>query len=99
MTKRSLAKSLYPNRNKGDDEKAPWAKEELTRRQAEHVVDVVFGSIAESLRRGEAVHLPFGTFEVVEQPRRPVRGWFLGRVRVTYQKRNTIKFTLGDVNE
>ena len=33
--------------------------------------------------------LPFGTFEVLDHPRPPLRGWFLDRVRVTYRKKRT----------
>ena len=48
--------------------------------------------MAEALRRGEEVEMPFGRLEVAEHSRKPVRGWFLGRVRVTYRKRKFIRF-------
>jgi nucleoid DNA-binding protein len=57
------------------------------------VVNVIFDEIAEALRDGEKVTLPIGTFEVVEHTRPPLRGWFLGRGRVTYKKRKYVKFT------
>lgn len=68
----------------------------LTIREARAVVSVVFGSISNALEDGETVQLPFGTFEVVEQPRPPKRGWLLGRVRVTYKKQKYIRFTFGE---
>jgi nucleoid DNA-binding protein len=72
------------------------AKTGLTIREARGVVSVVFGSIQGALEDGETVKLPFGTFEVVEQSRRPKRGWLLGRVRVTYKQRKYIRFTFGE---
>jgi hypothetical protein len=56
-------------------------------------VNVVFGSIAAALRKGEKVTLPIGTFEVLDRKRPPLRRWFLGRVRVTYAQRRNVKFT------
>ena len=68
----------------------------LTREQARAVVDEIFRAIKDALRNGEDVSLPVGNFEVCEQPRQPLRRWFLKRVRVTYKQRNMIKFK-GDV--
>jgi nucleoid DNA-binding protein len=65
----------------------------LSRRRAAAVVDVIFDSIAAALKKGEKVTLLIGTFEVVDQPRPPLRRWFLGRVRVTYAQRKVIQFT------
>ena len=48
------------------------------------MVNVIFDSIAAALKKGEKVTLPIGTFEVLDQPRPPMRRWLLGRVRVTY---------------
>ena len=63
----------------------------LTREQARAVVDEIFAAIIDALRNGEDAHLPFGSFSVQEQSRKPIRRWFLGRVRVTYAQRNRIK--------
>lgn len=68
----------------------------LTREQARVIVDEIFVAIKEALRNGEDVSLPVGNFEVCEQPRQPLRRWFLKRVRVTYKQRYKIKFN-GDV--
>jgi nucleoid DNA-binding protein len=57
------------------------------------VIDVVFEAMTEALNRGEMVCLPFGTFEVLDHPRPPQRGWFLKRVRVIYKRRKYIRFT------
>jgi nucleoid DNA-binding protein len=88
-------KAISPNRRGSD--KSVWDPEELSRAQAEEVVNAVFDTIADALRKGETVSLPFGTFEVLEHSRPPLRGWFLNRVRVTYWKRRKfIRFTLGE---
>jgi nucleoid DNA-binding protein len=68
----------------------------LTREQARAVVSEIFMAIKEALRNGEVVSLPVGNFEVCEQPRQPLRRWFLKRVRVTYKQRYKIEFK-GDV--
>ncbi len=93
MRRCELVDSVSPNR-KGHSKSKPWNPDELTRREAEAVVTAVFGSIGNALRNGETVNLPFGTFEVFEHPRPPLRGWLLDRVRVTYKKRKYIRFTL-----
>src|ERR1035437_10803532 len=49
----------------------------LTREQARAIVNEIFGAIKEALRNGEVAHLPFGSFSVQEQSRKPKRGWFL----------------------
>src|ERR1017187_2047698 len=64
----------------------------LTREQARAVVNEIFGAVTEALRNGEDARLPFGSFSVQEQSRKPIRRWFLKRVRVTYKQRNVIKF-------
>src|ERR1035437_6788819 len=64
----------------------------LTREQARVMVDEIFVAIKEALRNGEDARLPFGSFSVQEQSRKPIRRWFLKRVRVTYKQRNVIKF-------
>ena len=84
-------KAISPNRS--GVEKSAWNPKELSRVEAESVVKSVFDEIAEALRRGEKVTLPIGTFEVKEHTRPPLRGWFLGRPRVTYKKRKYIQFT------
>src|ERR1700733_9262120 len=71
----------------------------LTREQARTVVNEIFGAIAEALRNGEVVRLPFGSLGVYEQDRKPKRGWFLNRVRVLYNQRNVIKFLGGEYQE
>ena len=71
----------------------------LTREQARAVVNEIFGAIAEALRNGEVVRLPFGSLEVYEQDRQPTRGWFLNRVRVLYKQRNMIKFLGGEYDQ
>jgi nucleoid DNA-binding protein len=67
----------------------------LTREQARAVVSEIFEAIKDALRNGEVVSLPVGNFEVCEQPRQPLRRWFLKRVRVTYKQRNVIKLKGG----
>jgi Bacterial DNA-binding protein len=62
------------------------AEERADGPQAEEVVNVVFDTITEALRKGETVSLPFGTFEVFDHSRPPLRGWLLNRVRVTLQE-------------
>src|ERR1035437_5447954 len=64
----------------------------LTREQARAVVNEIFEAIKDALRNGEVAHLPFGSFSVQEQTRKPKRGWFLKRVRVIYAQPNVIKF-------
>ena len=64
----------------------------LTREQARVMVDEIFEAIKDALRNGEVAHLLFGSFSVQEQSRKPIRRWFLKRVRVTYAQRNVIKF-------
>ena len=56
-------------------------------------MNVIFGSIAAALKKGEKVTLPIGTFEVLGRKRPPLRRWFLGRARVTYVQRKVIQFT------
>jgi nucleoid DNA-binding protein len=53
----------------------------LTREQARTVVSEIFEAIKDALRNGEDAHLPFGSFRVQEQSRKPIRRWFLKRVR------------------
>jgi nucleoid DNA-binding protein len=48
-----------------------WDTRELSRNEAQEVVNVVFEAIADALNRGETVDLPFGTFEVLEHKRAP----------------------------
>jgi nucleoid DNA-binding protein len=83
--------AISPNRRGSD--KSKWNPDELSRSQAEEVVNVVFETITEALRKGEKVTLPIGTFEVLDHTRPPKRGWFLKRVRVIYKKRRHIEFT------
>jgi nucleoid DNA-binding protein len=94
LTRRDLVRAISPNR-RGID-KSAWNPKELSRSEAEAVVNVVFETITEALNRGETVKLPFGKFEVKKHTRPPVRGWFLKRVRVTYKKRKYIEFTPGE---
>ena len=96
MRKCELIEAILSPDRRGHDKAVPWKKDELTHRQVEAVVTAVFGSIVDALRNGETVQLPFGTFEVIDQPRPPMRRWLLGRVRVTYAKRKTIRFTFGE---
>jgi nucleoid DNA-binding protein len=64
----------------------------LTREQARVIVDEIFEAIKDALRKGEDAHLPFGSFSVQEQSRKPKRRWILKRVRVIYAQPNVIKF-------
>src|ERR1039457_6317519 len=64
----------------------------LTREQARAVVNEIFAAIAEALQNGEDAHLPVGNLGVYERSRKPIRRWFLKRVRVIYKQRYTIKF-------
>jgi nucleoid DNA-binding protein len=91
LTRRDLVSAISPNRRGSD--KSKWNPDELSRSQAEEVVNVVFETITEALRKGEKVTLPIGTFEVLDHTRPPKRGWFLKRVRVIYKKRRHIEFT------
>lgn len=84
-------KAISPSRTGSD--KSKWDPYELSRPKAAKAVNVVFESIATALRKGEKVTLPFGTFEVLEHTRPPMRRWLLKRVRVTYAKRKHIQFT------
>jgi len=83
--------AISPNRTGSD--KSKWKPNELRRTEAEGVVNVVFETITEALRKGEKVTLPIGTFEVLDHTRPPKRGWFLKRVRVIYKQRRYIQFT------
>jgi nucleoid DNA-binding protein len=69
----------------------------LTREHARVVVSEIFAAIAEALQNGEDAHLPFGSFSVQEQSRKPLRRWFLKRVRVTYKQRYVIELKGGGV--
>lgn len=91
MTRRDLVSAISPNRTGSD--KSKWKPNELRRTEAEGVVNVVFETITEALRKGEKVTLPIGTFEVLDHTRPPKRGWFLKRVRVIYKQRRYIQFT------
>ena len=75
MTRRDLVKAISPNRRGVD--KSAWNPKELSRGEAESVVKAVFEEITEALNRVETVKLPFGTFEVKQHNRPPLRGWFL----------------------
>ena len=55
-------KAISPNRNRVD--KSGWNPNELTRSEAEGVVNAVFDTIPEALWEGQKVELPFGKFEV-----------------------------------
>jgi nucleoid DNA-binding protein len=83
--------AISPGRTGSD--KSKWDSDELSRSKAEQVVNVVFDSIVAALKKGEKVTLPIGTFEVLDQPRPPMRRWLLGRVRVTYVQRRYVQFT------
>jgi nucleoid DNA-binding protein len=73
--------------------KSKWDIDELSRNDAEAVVNAVLDSIIEAVRRGEKVVLPIGTFEVLEHKRPPKRVWILRRIRVIYKKRKYVLFT------
>ena len=91
MTRRDLVRAISPNRT--GIESSEWNAEELSRAEAGEVIDAVFETITEVLNRGEMVYLPLGTFEVLDHPRPPKRGWILERVRLIYKKRKYIRFT------
>ena len=84
MTRIDLIKRLMELERPGE--------KKLTRVQARGLVKAFFDSMAEALQRGEEVEMPFGRLDVAEHDRKPVRGWFLGRVRVTYRKRKFVRF-------
>src|ERR1035437_6890527 len=90
MTRRDLVKAISPSRRGSD--KSKWNPDELSRTEAEKVVNIFFDSIVGALRKGEKVTLPLCTFEVLEHTT-PTRGWFLKRVRVIYAQRMHIQFT------
>lgn len=65
----------------------------LTRVEARRLVNGFFECIEDALQRGEDVELPFGRFSVGKHNRKPLRGWFLNRIRVTYRKsRKFVRF-------
>ena len=64
----------------------------LTRIEARVLVNGMFDSIKEAIRRGETVHFSWGRFDVVEQVRQPERVWRLKRARVIYKQRNKVQF-------
>jgi nucleoid DNA-binding protein len=83
--------------DKGRSDKAPDAaraagQAKAHARRGAPPVTGLFDLMVEALQRGEEVELPFGRLEVAEHRRKPVRGWFLGRVRVTYRKRKFVRF-------
>ena len=95
MTRRDLVKAISPNRNGVD--KLAWNPHELTRSEAEGVVNAVFDTITEALWEGKKVELPFGKFEVKRRPaRKRRRAWVRNRVIVSYRKRKYFEFTPGD---
>lgn len=91
LTRRDLVSAISPSRTGSD--KSKWNPDELSRTQAEEVVNVVFETIGEALNKGEKATLPIGTFEVLTHTRPPKRGWFLKRVRVIYKRRRYIEYT------
>jgi nucleoid DNA-binding protein len=91
VTRRDLVKAISPNRT--GIESSEWNPEELSRAEAREVIDAVFETMTEVLNRGEMVCLPFGTFEVLDHPRPPLRRWILKRFRVIYKRRKYIRFT------
>ena len=71
LTRCDLVRALSPSRTGTD--KSKWNPDELSRSEAEAVVNVVFEAIAEALRKGENVTLPIGTFQVLDHTRPPTR--------------------------
>jgi nucleoid DNA-binding protein len=65
----------------------------LTFREARQVVDAIWESIKEALKRGDTVETPIGRFEVKERPE-PKTRWQLGRLQRIYRRRKTVVFTL-----
>jgi nucleoid DNA-binding protein len=53
VTRRDVVKAISPNRRGSD--KSVWDPEELSRTQAEEVVDVVFDTIADALRERRSI--------------------------------------------
>jgi nucleoid DNA-binding protein len=90
MTRRDLLNAISPDRHGSDAWQ--WDPEQLSRSEGRQVIDVVFDEIILALLRGEKVEVPIGTFEVRNQTRKPVRNWFLRRVRVTYAKPKVVHF-------
>jgi nucleoid DNA-binding protein len=91
MTRCDLVRALSPSRTGTD--KSKWDPNEFRRSKAEAAVNVIFDAISGAFKKGEKVTLPIGTFEVLDQPRQPMRRWLLGRVRVTYVQRKYVKST------
>ena len=71
-------------------------EQKLTRIEARDLVTACFDEMKHALERGEVVDVPFGRLSVAQHSRKPLRGWLLDRVRVTYRKRKFIKFVPAD---
>ncbi|HEV8491606.1 MAG TPA: HU family DNA-binding protein [Candidatus Angelobacter sp.] len=67
-------------------------KRTFTFRQARQVVDAIWESIKDALKRGEDVETPLGRFQVVERPAARMR-WRLGKIQRLYRQRKKVVFT------
>jgi nucleoid DNA-binding protein len=80
--------------NKGDLVKE-LGKVVSTKKEAEAVVDTVFGAISKALKKGERVTLVgFGTFSVVKRPARKGRNPQTGK-EIEIAAKKVPKFTAG----
>jgi len=80
--------------NKGDLVKE-LGKVVSTKKEAEAVVDTVFGAISKALKKGERVTLVgFGTFSVVKRPARKGRNPQTGK-EIEIVAKKVPKFTAG----
>ena len=64
----------------------------LTFDKAREVVDAIWESIKDALKRGEEVETPLGGFQVVERLAPRMR-WRLGKVQHLYRQRKKVVFT------
>jgi nucleoid DNA-binding protein len=67
-------------------------KRTFTFRQARQVVDAIWESIKDALKRGEDVETPLGRFQVVERPE-PRKRLRLGKIQRLYRQRKKVVFT------
>ena len=64
----------------------------LTFDKAREVVDAIWESIKDALKRGEDVETPLGRFQVVERPEPRMR-LRLGKIQQLYRRRKKVVFT------
>ena len=81
-----------PKRGGRDSQALELQKLGLTFDKAREVVDAIWESIKDALKRGEDVETPLGGFQVVERPAPRVR-LRLGKIQHLYRQRKKVVFT------